>query len=177
MEMGGALRKACAMKYITTVGDKAYTIEILDDHRICLDGKEQHVDFTMIGDQPVYSLLINGRSLEAHAIPQEEGWNILLKGKLYEVRVEDERARHARAIPGASPTESGEFSLKAPMPGLVVAIPVEAGQQVEKGATLLILESMKMQNELRSPRGGIIREVCVQPGQAVEQKQILVVVE
>jgi biotin carboxyl carrier protein len=165
------------MKYVTTVDSTTFSVEILDDHRISVDGKEYHVDFTMIGDQPVYSLLINGKSLEAHAVPQEDQWNIILRGKLYEARVEDERARHARALPGAAPTDTGEFFLKSPMPGLVVSIPVEPGQQVEKGATLAILESMKMQNELRAPRAGTVREVRANPGQAVEQKQVLVVLE
>jgi biotin carboxyl carrier protein len=165
------------MRYITTVDTKTFTVEILDDHRISVDGKEFQVDFTMIGDQPVYSLIINGSSVEAHAVPQDEQWNILLRGKMYEARVEDERTKHARAIPGASTAETAEYFLKAPMPGLVVSIPVEAGQRVEKDATLIVLESMKMQNDLRSPRAGMIREVRVQTGQAVDQKQILVVVE
>jgi biotin carboxyl carrier protein len=165
------------MKYITTVDSKTFAVEILDDHRVSVDGKEYQVDFTMIGDQPVYSLLINGSSVEAHVVPQEESWHILLRGKMYDARVEDERAKHARAIPGASQAETAEYYLKAPMPGLVVAIPMEAGQRVEKDATLIVLESMKMQNELRSPRAGVVREVHVHIGQAVEQKQVLVVVE
>jgi biotin carboxyl carrier protein len=165
------------MRYVTTIDSKTFAVEILDDRRISVNGKEYDVDFTMIGDQPVYSLLINGRSLEAHAVPHEDTWNIILSGKLYEARVEDERARHARALPGGAQMDSGEFFLKSPMPGLVVAIPVEPGQHVEKGATLAILESMKMQNELRSPRAGTIREIRANPGQVVEQKQVLVVVE
>jgi biotin carboxyl carrier protein len=59
------------------------------------------------------------------------------------------------------------------MPGLVVAIPVEEGQPVKKGQVLLILESMKMQNELKSPRDGTIGRVRVKPGETVEQKQTL----
>ncbi|MCK7520363.1 MAG: acetyl-CoA carboxylase biotin carboxyl carrier protein subunit [Ignavibacteriales bacterium] len=59
------------------------------------------------------------------------------------------------------------------MPGLVVAIPVEEGQQVKKGQVLLILESMKMQNELKSPRDGTVNRIKVRAGESVEQKQPL----
>lgn len=63
------------------------------------------------------------------------------------------------------------------MPGLVVNIPVEVGAEVKKGSALVILELMKMQNELRSPKDGRVQEIRIDPGQAVEQNQILVVVE
>ena len=165
------------MKYVTTVGEKQFHVEVLDEHHILLDGKPFEINFTSIGGQPVYSLLLNGRSLEAHAVPQEDGWQVLLHGIMYDVRVEDERAIHARSIPSATPADNGEFLLRAPMPGLVVAIPVEIGQTVEKGAPLVILESMKMQNELRSTKAGTVHEIKVAAGQAVEQKQVLVVVK
>jgi propionyl-CoA carboxylase alpha chain len=59
------------------------------------------------------------------------------------------------------------------MPGLVVAVPVNEGQKVEKGQVLLVLESMKMQNELKAPREGMVGRVRVKPGESVEQKQTL----
>jgi biotin carboxyl carrier protein len=70
-------------------------------------------------------------------------------------------------------SEAGEFHLKAPMPGMVVSIPVEEGQQLEKGDVLVILESMKMQNELKAPRAGIVGRVRVKKGESVEQRQTL----
>jgi acetyl-CoA/propionyl-CoA carboxylase biotin carboxyl carrier protein len=64
---------------------------------------------------------------------------------------------------------SGEFTLKAPMPGLVVSTPVEDGQAVAKGEVLIVLESMKMQNELKAPRAGTVSRLRVQAGDRVEQ--------
>jgi biotin carboxyl carrier protein len=96
-----------------------------------------------------------------------------LRGTLYELQVEDERERRLRASMGAGPVEYGEFHLRSPMPGLVVAIPVEEGQAVHKGDVLVILESMKMQNELKSPRDGKVSRVRIQPGDNVEQKETL----
>jgi biotin carboxyl carrier protein len=174
--MGRTRRQDPPMKYITQIGERTFRVEIVDDHHILLDGKPYEVDFTAIGSQPVYSLLINGRSLEAHAVPLEEGWQILLHGKMFEAHVEDEQAIRARAL-AHSPSESeGEYPLRAPMPGLVVSVPVAEGESIEKGATLVILESMKMQNELRSQKDGVIQEIRVRPGQTVEQNQVLVVV-
>jgi biotin carboxyl carrier protein len=164
------------MKYVTTIGNRTFRVEVLDDHHILLDGKPYEVDFTAIGSQPVYSLLINGRSLEAHAVPMDGGWQVLLHGQMFEAQVEDEQAIRARALATTAPEAGGEFLLRAPMPGLVVGIPAAAGRSVAKGDSLVILESMKMQNELRSPRDGTVLEVRIQPGQAVEQNQVLVVV-
>jgi len=78
-----------------------------------------------------------------------------------------------RAAAGGKAIERGEFHLKAPMPGLVVAVPVVEGQRVNKGDVLVILESMKMQNELKSPREGVVTRLRVGIGDSVEQSQTL----
>jgi biotin carboxyl carrier protein len=149
---------------------------VLDDRHILLDGKPFEVDFTAIGKEQVFSLLINGRSLEALAVPMDGGWQVLLHGKMFEARVEDEQAIRVRALVHSVADAGGEFLLRAPMPGLAVGIPVTVGQSIAKGTSLVILESMKMQNELRCPKDGTVLEIRIQPGQAVEQNQVLVVV-
>ncbi|MGD2158020.1 MAG: biotin/lipoyl-binding protein [Anaerolineales bacterium] len=161
------------MNYITTVNEHEYTIEILDEHNVVIDGKLYQVDFESVSGQPVYSLLLDGKSYEASVYSNDEDWQVLLHGMRYPVRVEDEREKRLRAALGGGPIQSGEFHLKAPMPGLVVAVPVEEGQQITKDDVLLILESMKMQNELKSPRDGVISRVRVKSGDSVEQRQTL----
>ena len=162
------------MKYITTIDDKEYAIEILDDKHIILDGQTLEVDFESVSNQPVYSLIVDGKSYEAYVYPAEDDdWEVLRRGRMYAVKVEDEREKRLRAASGGDVQETGEFHLKSPMPGMVVTIPVKEGQEVEKGEVLLILESMKMQNELKSPRAGTISRVLVQPGASVEQRQTL----
>jgi biotin carboxyl carrier protein len=165
------------MKYITTVNSHEYTIEILDDAHLSLDGVVYELDFERVGNQPVYSLVLGGQSFEAHVYTDEEQWQVLLRGDMYRAVVEDERERRLRSQLEGVPAEQGEFHLKAPMPGLVIAIPVGEGQLVEKGDVLLILESMKMQNELKAPRAGKVSRVRVAPGERVEQKQTLLSVE
>ena len=161
------------MKYITTIGDREFTIEIINRNLILVDGVPFEVDFTSISGQPVYSLLVDGKSYEGYMYANDDEWEVLLQGILYNVQVEDERERRLRQALGDGPALTGEFHLKAPMPGLVVAVPVEDGQEVVKGEVLVILESMKMQNELKSPRDGKVSRIRVKVGDSVERKQTL----
>lgn len=161
------------MKYVTTIGDKEYLIEIVDERHVIIDGVSYAVDFDSVSGQPVYSLLLDGQSYESYVYSSDEGWQVLLHGNLYTFTVEDEREKRLRASLGGGIAERQEFHLKAPMPGLVVSLPVADGQHVEKGDVLLILESMKMQNELRAPRAGTVARLRVGVGDSVEQRQTL----
>lgn len=165
------------MKYITTIDNKEFLVEILDDRHISLDGKIVEVDFESVDSQPVFSLIVDGKSYEAYVYQGEEDLEILVKGKLYHSLVEDERERRLRAASGGSVAQSGPYHLKAPMPGLIVSVVVEEKQEIKKGEVLLILESMKMQNELKSPRDGVIGRIQVEEGDSVEQRQKLLSVE
>jgi biotin carboxyl carrier protein len=161
------------MKYIATIDEQEYLVEILDENRVQVGEQVFHVDFQWVNEQPVYSLLIDGKSFEAYVFPEEDAFDVLLLGHMFPVRVEDERDRRLRAAAGKVFSESQEYHLKAPMPGLVISVLVIEGQAVEKGDVLVILESMKMQNELRSPRAGVVQRLRVQPGDRVEQRQTM----
>lgn len=161
------------MKYVATINEREYLVEILDESHILVDGKPYTVDFDSISDQPVFSLLLDGQSYESYVYPDQDGWQVLLYGSLYLVNVEDEREKRLRAAAQGRVIDREEYYLRAPMPGLVISVPVVDGQRVEKGDVLLILESMKMQNELRSPRPGVVSRIRVKPGDRVEQRQTL----
>ncbi len=161
------------VKYITTVEGKEFAVEIVDEKHINVNGKVYEIDFESVSGQPVYSLLVNSKSHESYVAQGDDNWQVLLRGRLYTVTVEDEREKRLRAAASGGVAESGEFILKAPMPGLVVAVPVSDGQEVKKGQVILILESMKMQNELKAPRDGTVQRVKVKAGESVEQKQTL----
>lgn len=160
------------MRYITTIGDQEFTVDIIDSKHVTVNGKTLSVDFESINGQPVYSLIIDGKSYEGYVYPDEDNWQVLLHGRLHQAMVEDEREKRLRAAAGGV-AQGGEFHLKAPMPGMVIAIPVSEGQAVKKGQVLLILESMKMQNELKSPRDGVVARIRIKAGEAAEQKQAL----
>jgi biotin carboxyl carrier protein len=161
------------MKYITTVEDRQFLVEIIDEKHVSVDGKVYEVDFESVSGQPVYSLIVDGKSHESYVAPGDHDWQVLIRGRLYPVTVEDEREKRLRSAAGGGVAETGEYHLRAPMPGLVVAILVEENQAIKKGQVLLILESMKMQNELKSPRDGTVGRVRVKAGETVEQKQTL----
>lgn len=161
------------MKYITTVEGKEYAVDVLDDRHVSVNGKVYTIDFESVSGQPVFSMIVDGKSFESYVYPAEDDWQVLLRGHLYQVRVEDEREKRLRAAAGGGVAEGGEFHLKAPMPGLVVTVLVSEGDEIKKGQVLLILVSMKMQNELKSPRDGKIGRIRVKPGESVEQKQTM----
>lgn len=159
------------MKYVTTIDNQEFEIEVVDEHHIRIGERLLQVDFESVSGQPVFSLILDGKSYEAFVYQGDEDWDVLLRGRQYQVKVEDERERRLKAAGGAGAAEGGEFHLKAPMPGLVVSVQVEEGQEVKKGQVILILESMKMQNELKAPRDGKISRIRVKAGESVEQKQ------
>jgi biotin carboxyl carrier protein len=164
------------VKYVTTIGETDFLIEVLDKRRVAVNGQVMEVDFENISGQPVYSLVIDGRSYEAYVYEVEDEWQVLLLGQQYPVKVEDEREKRLRSAAGGTVAETGEFHLKSPMPGLVVSVAVQQDQAVAKGDVLVILESMKMQNELRSPRAGKVTRLRVKAGETVEQRQTLLTI-
>lgn len=165
------------MKYVATVEGQEFQVEINVGGKIHLNEEPLQLDFQPVADQPVYSLILDGRSYQAYLNQVDDGYEVLLRGRLYHVRVEDERQRLLRQASGMRAIEGADFQLKAPMPGLIVALPVTEGQEVEQGHNLAILESMKMQNELRAPRAGRVGRIHVQVGDSVDQKQVLLTLE
>ncbi len=165
------------MRYLTTVGDQTLTIDINQDDQVVVDGVLKKVDFCAIDQGGLYSLIIDNRSYEVlvERGERENEYRVLINGVLYTVQVADERAKRLAEAAGAFVPTSGEVNIKAPMPGLIVAVPVQEGQAVKRGQVLVVLESMKMENELKAPRDGVVASVRVQPRQVVEQHQVLVV--
>lgn len=161
------------MKYITTIGDREFNIEILDERHVSINGKVYTVDYESIEDQPLVSLLVDSQSYEAFVYPNEDEWQVMVRGRLFPVTVEDERSKRLKAAKMDSGAGKGEFHLKAPMPGLVISVPVGEGQAVKRGDVLVVLESMKMQNELKSPQDGVVARLRVKEGDRVEQRQTL----
>ncbi len=161
------------MRYLTSIGDKTYTIDIDRDGEVVVDNVPQHLDLRAIDDAGLYSLIINNQSFEALVEEGDGEYRVLINGVLYHVQVADERAKRLAEAAGAFTSTSGEASVKSPMPGLIVAVPVKEGDVVKKGQVVIVLESMKMENELKAPRDGTITGIKVNPRQAVEQGQVL----
>jgi biotin carboxyl carrier protein len=165
------------MKYITTIDDEVFEVEILNDHQVQLNGKIYDVNFEEISSESIYSLIVDGNAYEVLISEEENEWNVLIRGTMYNAEVIDEREKRLRDASGELALSSGEYTLQAPMPGLVIKVSVKEGKKVKKGDVLVILESMKMQNELKSPHKGTITEVNIKKGDRVEKRDVMVVLE
>ena len=164
------------MKYYAKVDDQEFVIEVGHENTIIVNGEPFDIDFQKLPDSGVSSLIIGHHSLEAVVEEKENDWQVLIRGDLYDVNVEDERSRRLASARGDLAVEEGEVIVRSPMPGIVIAVTVSKGQYVEKGEKVAILESMKMENELRSPREGTVSQIMVEAGASVEKDQALVVV-
>ena len=101
-------------------------------------------------------------------------YTLHLGGFRFDVEALDERTRSIRQLAGSAATPAGPASLAAPMPGLVVRLLVQPGEHVKAGQGLVVIEAMKMENELRASAPGVVRAVTVTPGSAVEKGAVLV---
>ena len=163
------------MKYITTVDDQQFEIEVVDEHHIRIGDRLLQVDFESVSGQPVFSLILDGRSYESFVYQGEEDWDVLLRGRQYQVKVEDEREKAAHAVAGHK--QSGKRELRAAMPGIVVDIKVAEGSVVEEGQTLVVLEAMKMQNPLLAESAGKVTRLLCKKGEAVAGGALLLELE
>jgi pyruvate carboxylase subunit B len=118
---------------------------------------------------------VGGRSHALHVGTAEEDstWDIHLDGVRFNVNVVDERTQTIRAMTGSATVAQGPKPVRAPMPGLIVRIQVSEGDNVAAGQGVVIIEAMKMENELKAEAQGSVKKVHVQPGQAVEKVTIL----
>lgn len=162
-------------RYTTVVGDRPFEVVIHTDGRVEVDGQVLAVDLQHIADEQVWSLLVEHHSYEVYTEFVEGQWRVLVDGERHEVVVEDERLRRLKALGTKSATPAGDIQIKAPMPGLVVKVLVVEGRPVAANQPVVILEAMKMENELRAPRAGRVKSIRVQPGQTVDQGQVLLV--
>ena len=164
------------MIYIAKVNEQEFIIEIGQDNQIVVNGETYDIDFRQMPNSGVTSLLLNQHSLEAVVDEGDGCWNVLIRGELYPVEVADARSHRLANARGSFAPPDGEFSVTSPMPGTIIAVSVGVGDVVSKGDKVIILESMKMENELRAPRGGVVTQVKVEAGSGVEKGQILVVI-
>ncbi len=161
------------MKYVTYINDRKFEIDIEKDGTLLVNGEPRHVDFLSL-DASLYSVIMDNRSYEVVIEERDGQYDVVMQGRLYSGQVLDERAQLLASRRGGLGAESGEISIKSPMPGLIVSIPVSEGESVAAGQTLVVLESMKMQNEIKAPRDGVVQRVSVVEGQSVEQNKPLV---
>lgn len=140
-------------------------------------GRSSVADVCTLPGSDRQHLRLDGRSLSLFARRKGSTWIIELEGRRFEIVVEDERMRHIKELASHALPIDGDRELRAPMPGLIVRIEVEEGQEVTGGDGLIVMEAMKMENELRADGPGVVTRVAVEEGQAVERGVLLLTIE
>jgi acetyl/propionyl-CoA carboxylase alpha subunit len=166
------------MKYVVRVGDTDVDV-VLDGGRVEADGVSTDAQVTELEGTPVRMVRIGS---EVHRVVARRGrtrgrYTLWLDGFRYEVEALDERARAIRELSGASAGPTGPAPLIAPMPGMIVRVAVQVGDAVQAGQGLVVMEAMKMENELRATAAGTVKAVLAQPGTAVEKGAVLLELE
>jgi biotin carboxyl carrier protein len=162
------------MRYVVTVEGETFEIDVGHGGRVWVDRQPLDVDLRGIDGQPQYSLLVDHRSYEAHVEEMdEEECRMIVAGRPYRAQFQRPGQRCPQDDSDRScSAASGEVC--APLPGLVVAVPVEVGQRVAPGDVVVVLESMKMNLEICSPWRGVVRSVHTLPGTDVVQGEVVV---
>jgi biotin carboxyl carrier protein len=162
------------MKFDIRISDKTRTVELRrhnDGWQVSMDGVALDADAAEIAPN-VFSILLDGESFEVRVAPASDG-KLTLQTRHHEfiAEVADPRAWRGRRH-GAVEAE-GRQQIVAPMPGKVVRLLVKVGDKVEAGQGLLVVEAMKMQNEVRSPKTGTVERLLAKEGQPVNAGQVL----
>lgn len=163
------------MKYEVTSGSQTFQVEVEDDGRLKVDGESVVYDFQEARDPNLYSLILDKESHEMRISVEEDAYRVLLDGDNISVKVLDERSRRLAGVRKQLGSDSGDVLVKAPMPGLIIDVLVEVGDEVALGQTVVILESMKMHNEFKAPRDAKVKEVRVGEGDKVLPNQTMVI--
>lgn len=162
------------MRYFVTIGKREFEVELRDSDTL-IDGEPVQAELQRVAGTLLRRLSLDHASYRVIASTTERGsWHLQLNGERVHATVVDERTRAIRAMTGRTAGPQGPKPVKAPMPGMVMRIEVEPGQRVSAGQGLVIIEAMKMENELKADAGGVVSRILVTPGTAVEKGAVLV---
>jgi len=163
------------VRYVVQVGEERREVDVAGD-AVIVDGVETAARLTDVPGTPVRLVALGD---EVHRVvarrhPGRGRYTLWVDGFRYEVEALDERSRTIRDLSAASGVAAGPAPLIAPMPGLVVRVNVTEGDEVAAGQGLVVMEAMKMENELRAPAAGRVSRVHATGGTAVETGTVLV---
>lgn len=162
------------MRYHVAIRGRAYVVDV-EGGAVTVDGERLEAHAATIPGTPLLHLLL-GKDSWTVACQQLEGrrWALGAAGERFEVEVQDDRSRQIEALTGKGKKEVAGGVIKAPMPGLVVRVEVSEGQAVAAGEGVVVVEAMKMENELRATTNGVVERVHVKAGDRVEKGTPLV---
>ena len=162
------------MRYRVTVEGRSFDIEVDNDRLVRVNGRSLYVDLEQVGGLPLYSLAFED---EGYVVFVEEGldeYRVEVRGEVYPVEVQRQRPQ-LRSRPVECGGEEACRVVCAPLAGNLVSLPAAVGQRVEARQPVAVVESMKMQMELRAPEAGVVEQVHGPAGRQVSQGEELVV--
>ena len=163
------------MRYYVTVGTRTHEVE-LREQDVLIDGERVTAELQHVSGTLLRRLSLNGETHRLVATPAEARgqWELHLDGERLSLEVVDERTRTIRAMTARTAGPQGPKPVRAPMPGMIVRVQVQPGDHVKAGQGVVIIEAMKMENELKADAAGIVSKVLVEAGKAVEKGAVLV---
>ena len=167
------------MKYVVQLNGDRKVVDLESDGARYEDGQAVHTELSDIEGSPVRMVKI-GTHVYRVVVQKRQGrgrYTLWVDGYRFETEALDERTRAIRDLSAASTGPAGPAPILAPMPGLIVRVSVKAGDHVEAGQGLVVMEAMKMENELRTTTAGVVRSVEVSAGMTVEKGALLVALE
>jgi biotin carboxyl carrier protein len=167
------------MIYYVKLKDGEKRVEITKERSLysgSIDGRPFAADARLIDGPTAMSLIVDKKCYEAVITTSGRKMIVSADGDEFELEISDELEHRSVGI-AATTRESGLEEVKAPMPGVVVALEVREGERVDSGSPVVIVEAMKMQNEIAALAGGVVKRILVKPGDVVESQQTLVVLE
>jgi acetyl-CoA/propionyl-CoA carboxylase biotin carboxyl carrier protein len=166
-----------AAKYRLRLGDEQIEVEVEPDHaggyRVLLGDTPASVSLEQINDSARYSLIVDGKTYDVFAEEGATGYHVIIGGRT--IAVDTQTGRRKGGPESQDLGVGGEWVLKSPMAGVVREVHVKADDEVAEGQVLIIVEAMKMQNELHARRAGQVKAVYVSSGQRVDQGTPLIV--
>ncbi len=167
------------MKYVVEINGVRKTVSV-DHGDVAYDGDApERGELADVEASPVRMVKL-GSHVYRIVVESREGrgrYSLWVDGYRFEVEALDERTRTIRDMSAANAAPVGPAPVLAPMPGLIVRVNVSPGDQVEAGQGVIVMEAMKMENELRATSSGKVKSVEVSPGTAVEKGTLLVALE
>lgn len=164
------------MKFRTTVSGRTFRIEVDHDQLVWVDGRPIYVSLERLGGLPLYALTLGDNGYLLFVEREQEGYQVEVQGRTYAVQVMLDRPYLEPRHLGCSDKHGRRVCVKAPLAGRLLARWVAVGDRVEAGQVVAVVESMKMQIELRAPHGGVVEEVHLTPGTDVTQDASLVTI-
>jgi biotin carboxyl carrier protein len=168
------------MKLFANVSDLEFEFDsagFSESGRISVNGQRTVATLSQLNNGGCFHLLIGNTSHQVNIEKTESAYRVNINGRTYHVHVEDERTRQFRSLVKADTLVAKQVQIKAPMPGMIVRIQVREGQEIQKGDGLVVIEAMKMENEIRAPADCRVLKILRKEQDSVEKDTVLILVE